>query len=254
MRPVQFSAERIRRLLRQRRIATMSELKEALGTEADATVFRKLAELSYLSSYSHRGRYYTLLEIARFDDWGLWSHHSVRFSRHGTLRATAETLVTEAEAGWRARELEGLLEVPVQQTLLGLVRARRIARERVGGLYLYCASDPRRRRRQLEARRRREAEADYGVLLGGSDVATDEVQAALILFFSLLDEQQRRLYAGVESLKLGYGGDRKIAELLGLDETTIARGRRQLLERDVEVGRVRKAGGGRKRVEKKRRT
>jgi len=39
-------------------------LKQALGTEADATVFRKLAELSYRTSYSHRGRFYTLDEIA----------------------------------------------------------------------------------------------------------------------------------------------------------------------------------------------
>ena len=34
---------------------------------------------------------------------------------------------------------------------------------------------------------------------------------------SLLDEKQRRLYAGPESLKLGYGGDRKVAEFLGMD-------------------------------------
>ena len=66
------------------------------------------------------------------------------------------------------------------------------------------------------------------------------------------DEQQRRLFAGLESLKWGYGGDRKEARLLGLDEETVARGRRQLLEQDVEPGRARKAGGGRKPVEKKR--
>jgi hypothetical protein len=29
-----------------------------LGTEADITVFRKLKELSYHTSYSHRGRFY----------------------------------------------------------------------------------------------------------------------------------------------------------------------------------------------------
>lgn len=253
MRPIQFSPERVRRLFARRQIATMPELKKALGTRSDATVFRKLQALSYLSSYSHRGRYYTLAKIPRFDDWGLWSHRSVHFSRYGTLRATAEAFVLDAEAGWRATELEGLLEASVQETLLGLVREQRIARERVGGKYLYCAPDPPTRTRQLQTRRTREVEADLGVLLGGPNVAAEEIKAAIILFFSLLDEKQRRLYAGVESLKIGYGGDRKIAELLGLDETTIARGRRQLLERDLEVGRVRRAGGGRKPLEKKRR-
>ena len=69
------------------------------------------------------------------------------------------------------------------------------------------------------------------------------------MLFALLDEQQRRLYAGLESLQLG--GDRQIAELLGLDPHTVAKGRRQLLAQDVETDRVRARGGGRKPVEKK---
>jgi hypothetical protein len=36
----------------------MPEMKAALGTEVDATVFRKLATLPYRSSYSQRGAYY----------------------------------------------------------------------------------------------------------------------------------------------------------------------------------------------------
>ena len=58
--------------------------KTALGT-GSISVFRKLRELAYSSSYSHRGKYYTLDEIARFDAMGLWSFRSVWFSRHGTL-------------------------------------------------------------------------------------------------------------------------------------------------------------------------
>ena len=81
----------------------------------------------------------------------------------------------------------------------------------------------------------------------------EELRAAIVLFFSLLDEKQRRLYAGLEALKTGRGGDARIAELLGLDLGTVARGRRELLEQDVEVDRIRNAGGGRRAGEKKRR-
>ena len=84
------------------------------------------------------------------------------------------------------------------------------------------------------------------------DVSPEEVKAAILLFYSLLDEQQRRLYAGLESLKLGRGGDRHLAGFLDLDLHTVARGRQQLLAQDVEVERARRTGGGRKRVEKKR--
>lgn len=252
MRPTQFHARELRRVLQRRRVATMSELKAALGTSSDATVFRKLRELSYLTSYSHSGRYYTLREIPEFNDRGLWCHRTVHFSRYGTLCSTAEAFVHEAEAGWRAKELEVLLEVSVKEALLVLWRQERIARERVGGSFLYCSRDSPVRRQQLLTRRTREIEVSLGSLPVAPTVSADELRAAVVLFFSLLDEKERRLYAGLESLKLGYGGDQKIAELLGLDVGTIARGRWQLTERDVELDRVRKRGGGRKAVEKKR--
>lgn len=84
------------------------------------------------------------------------------------------------------------------------------------------------------------------------ELSPHELKAAILLFYSLLDEKQRRLYAALESLKLGHGGDRQLADFLGLDPHTIARGRQELLNRDVEPGRVRRIGGGRKALEKKR--
>lgn len=54
-------------------------------------------------------------------------------------------------------------------------------------------------------------------------------------------------------MTLGHGGDRRIAALLGLDPGTVARGRLQLLSKDVEVARVRQKGAGRTPVENQRR-
>ena len=245
MRPAVFSANLVRQFLRKNRIATLPQLKELLGTGADITIFRKLKELSYRTSYSHRGSFYTLDEIATFDDRGLWSFDSVWFSRHGTLVATAEVCVAQAPTGYFASELESILHVPVKEPLLRLVEQNRIVRQTVSGLYLYCASNPRTRQRQLQSRQV-PLESATAASPGSS---SDELRAAIVLFASLLDEQQRRLYAGLESLQLG--GDRQIADLLHLDPHTVAKGRRQLLAQEVKVGRVRGVGGGRKPVEKK---
>jgi hypothetical protein len=78
------------------------------------------------------------------------------------------------------------------------------------------------------------------------------LQAAIVLFYGLLDEQQRRLYAGLESLEWGHGGDQRMAQLFGLDVDTVARGGAELLRGEVLRERVRQVGGGRPRVEKKR--
>ncbi len=143
----------------QRKIATMSELKEALGTQADATVFRKLESLAYRTSYSHRGRYYTLEEIARFNELGLWSFRSVWFSRFGTLLSTVEALVAASRPAmtppnWRACARRG------KAPLLEAVRAGRLARQQGAGRYVYLSADPSLRRQQLAARQVYDATPD----------------------------------------------------------------------------------------------
>jgi hypothetical protein len=247
-----MNARRVRQLLLERKIATMPELKAALGTDTDLTVFRKLHELSYHSSYSHRGKYYTLDEIARFDELGLWSFRAVWFSEHGTLLRTCEVLVNQAEAGYATDELENLLHVGVKDPLRKLALEERVYREKIGGRFVHFAADRSTRKEQLRARHVWDAQPQERSLGTGLRIIPDELKAAIILFFSILDERQRRLYAGLESMKLGHGGDRRIAELLGLDPGTVALGRKQLLSEDVERERVRRHGGGRKPVEKKR--
>ena len=72
------------------------------------------------------------------------------------------------------------------------------------------------------------------------------------LFLSRLDEQQRRWYVGLEAERLGQEGDRLLAQISGLDERTIRRGREELAAEltDRPTDRVRQAGGGRPPVEK----
>lgn len=247
-----FDPDRIRSFLEKERIATISQLKSALGTTGTMTVFRKLKALGYLSSYSHRGGYYTLLGIPEFDRRGLWSLHSVYFSKYGNLLETLREFVEESEAGLTVGELENFLYVECKRGALKLYREGRIERQKISGLYLYLATDAGKRRAQLLLRQEQIAGADIG-LQAQMEVLSHELKAAIILFFSLLDEQQRRLYAGLESEKLGHGGDRKIAELLAMDPHTVARGRREVFSGKVDRERTRRKGGGRKPVEKKSR-
>ncbi len=73
------------------------------------------------------------------------------------------------------------------------------------------------------------------------------------LLVSRLDEQQRRWYAAVEAQRLGHGGIDLLALITGLDQDTIARGRREL--GNVLEGRptqqIRLPGAGRPATEKK---
>ena len=251
MKTEKFDTASLIELLESKEIVTLDELALALGSHAKATIFRKLKQIDYRASYSHRGQFYTLAGDDKFDVLGLWSFEDVHFSSYGTLRATVQALVSLADAGFYANELDPIVHVEVKNALSYLAQNELVHRERFSSGYLYCSSEPAVRKRQVAMRRASESEAVAGRLPIGE--IPGELKAAIVLFFCLLDEQQRRLFAGLESLKWGYGGDRKVARLLGLDEETVARGRRQLRDQDVEVDRTRKVGGGRKPVEKKRR-
>src|ERR1041385_2617925 len=151
MRTVSFDPQLLRKHLLRHKIATLPELKQVLGTTANLTVFRKLKLLDYLSSYTHRGRFYSLREIARFDDAGLWSHDAVWFSRYGTLVATIESFVNRAPDGWFADELADVLHVEVQDALHDLVVSGRLRRSDVAGRFLYTSADSRQSRDQIRA-------------------------------------------------------------------------------------------------------
>ena len=78
----------LERLFAHRPVADLVQLGRALGTRSRMSMFRRLSSLGYLSSYTHTGRFYTLVSIPAFDADGLWRYEGIGFSRDGTLKAT----------------------------------------------------------------------------------------------------------------------------------------------------------------------
>ena len=189
-------ANDLRQLFRVHSILTLDELKRP--RQVAMTVFRKLRPLAY-PSYSHRGKYYTLNEIARFDQLGLWSHHQVRFSRHRTLINTCAA-GRRLRSRYSADELEHLLHVQVKDPLRKLALQGRIRRSNPAS-----AGSTSRPTKHYHAQLRARHIACVPSVSSVGRVVPDELRAAIILFYSLLD-RQRRLYAALESLKIGHGG------------------------------------------------
>lgn len=250
MKPKKPKPTTIEDYLENNKIATLDQLKEELRTNSTMTVFRRLKNLGYVTSYSHRGKYYSLNCIAEYDEIGLWSFNSVWFSKFGNLIETAKEFVEQSKSGFSANELAQILNTEVKHPLLQLFKQKRLYREKLENKFVYFSQQPEKRKQQLTIRETGalQAELDVSYELG---VFRDELKAAIILFYSLLDEKQRRLYAGLESFKLGHGGDTKIAELLGLDSHTVAKGRRELIGGQIHTKGVREKGAGRKSAEKK---
>lgn len=64
----------------------------------------------------------------------------------------------------------------------------------------------------------------------------------------LLNERQRRILIATEAREWGWGGTVTLSRITGMSHVTIRRGLRELEEVPLSVRRIRKPGGGRKRV------
>ena len=97
--------------------------------------------------------------------------------------------------------MDNLLHVGTQDALRKLAGDGKLTRHKLAGQFLYCAPDPAQQTHQLRARRLLMATPGLGRPLPDADLMPEELRAAIVLFASLLDERQRRLFAGLEALK-----------------------------------------------------
>ena len=81
-----------------------------------------------------------------------------------------------------------------------------------------------------------------------------EIHRLMNLLLSRLDEDHRRWYVALESLKIGHGGDRWLSLITGMNVETIRRGRRELANSlsGFPPDRIRRRGAGCKPKGKKR--
>jgi hypothetical protein len=80
----------------------------------------------------------------------------------------------------------------------------------------------------------------------------DETRSQLSVKFAVLlphlDERQRRILLAAEARVLGHGGVRAVARAAAVSETMVRKGVFELEAGEAPLGRVRRPGGGRKRV------
>ncbi len=99
------------------------------------TVFRNLKEIGYTTSYNRNGKYYTLLEIAKFDESGIFDHKGILFFRDGGIQ-----------------ELSNKIRTRVSNQLHQFVRKYLIIRKKYADFYVYYSIDDTNHQKQISNR------------------------------------------------------------------------------------------------------
>lgn len=79
-----------------------------------------------------------------------------------------------------------------------------------------------------------------------------EIEAMMRKWYHTLSEKDQRRYAAIEALKLGHGGKRYMAQVLGCSRNTVTEGIKELEDLPEDGSyerRIRRVGGGRRRYE-----
>lgn len=87
-----------------------------------------------------------------------------------------------------------------------------------------------------------------------SELVVEQIETKYSYLQPFLNERSRRLWAGTEALALGYGGIMAVHRATGLSQNTIRIGLQELesaTANQLDLGRIRQSGGGRKRVEER---
>lgn len=117
------------------------------------TIFRKLAEHDYLTSYNKNGSGVTLRDIPEFNIMGLWKYEDFMFSKFGTLKNTIPYVVDKSKAGLSAGELQHILQVQVYHHVSLCVDNGTIFRDTTWRHPIYYSIQLSRREKQQKSRR-----------------------------------------------------------------------------------------------------
>lgn len=75
-----------------------------------------------------------------------------------------------------------------------------------------------------------------------------DIEKYTLIFFNSLSEKDKRLFSGLEAMKVGYYGVGEISKKLNIHKHTVRTGQKELLSENLPPSnQVRRKGGGRKK-------
>jgi len=152
MRTPQLTSDEVYSSFARRKVLSKAELLQEYGC-SPMTLWRRLRQVGYLTSYNYNAQYYTLATIPQFDDHGLWTYRDIRFSQWGKLPETMVAVIEGSPGGMTAQEVAGFLHVRNAKPLLThLFFKQRLWREAWGRSFVYLAVQESQQEQQLRRR------------------------------------------------------------------------------------------------------
>ena len=133
-------SDRFVKYLKSQIIIRINELSSLLNISF-STVQRKLKQLNVLKSYDYNGSYFVLEELSDFNEFGIWEHNNIHFSKYGSLKNTLIGIIINSEYGLKAVDIRKVMGIDTSSFLHHYRHCVEIRREKHGGNYIYFSSN-----------------------------------------------------------------------------------------------------------------
>jgi len=141
----------LRELFKKNIVMDIDDLQKQTSSSR-ITVLRHLKEIGYITSYNKNAKYYTLLEIAKFNETGIFNHKGILFFRNGGIRELVIKEIESGEKGFTAEELNTKIGTRVSVQLHQFVRKNLIIRRKYSSFYVYYSIDESTQKKQVKNR------------------------------------------------------------------------------------------------------
>ncbi len=141
----------LRELFKKNIVMDIDDLQKQTSSSR-ITVLRHLKEIGYITSYNKNAKYYTLLEIANFDETGIFNHKGILFFNNGGIRDLVIKEIESSEKGFTAEELNTKIGTRVSVQLHQFVRKNLIIRRKYSSFYVYYSIDESTQKKQVNNR------------------------------------------------------------------------------------------------------
>ncbi len=111
----------LRELFKKEHVMDIDDLQKQTSSSR-ITVLRHLKEIGYITSYNKNAKYYTLLEVANFNETGIFNYKGVLFFKNGGIRELVIKEIESSEKGFTAEELNTKIGTRVSVQLHQFVR------------------------------------------------------------------------------------------------------------------------------------
>ena len=140
MKEQQIRMQTVKKIIRKNKIQTFNKILNKMNCSS-ITLRRDIKAICGITSFTHRGKYVTLVDIPVYDKFGIWFYKDIGFTKFRNSLDLIVSIINSSEQGIAKEEIEELLRIKISKQIQILLSQNRLNRVKLGAKYFYLSEE-----------------------------------------------------------------------------------------------------------------